>query len=186
MVEMGVDARLFTLASPQAVEDMHHVTMAEAQDYDLVTDDRYGELDLEPYKEGIVAWTRPEGLAAPGNVDQLTFLCRRGQPEILFFLKDQAGAYETKSVADGGHLHTNLAGDFSKVDASFVAARDVGPDAYLTISVTRGFAQALTSTPEVDLTIWFPSIVGGGFSATLNFSDTDHSKLEYTFSHCIE
>ncbi|MEM6887583.1 MAG: hypothetical protein AAGA74_02340 [Pseudomonadota bacterium] len=182
MVEMGVDARLFTLASRQAAEGMHYVTSVEAKEFDLVTDEAYGQLNLEPYKEGIIAWTRPDGPSAPGNVDQVTFLCRGGHPEILFFLRNQAGIYERKSVANGGHFQ----GSLGKLDASFVSGRDAGTDAYYTIYIGREYGERLFSRSEVNLTIWYPSVIGGSIGANLVFSETDHKKLRYTFAHCIE
>lgn len=183
MVEMGVDARLFTLASSQTFEGMHYVSAVESRDYDLVTDEAYGDLNLEPYKSGVVAWTRPDGPAAPGNVDQVTFLCKGGEPEILFFLRGRASDIEFKSQAtNGGAFQTNI----GSILPSSVSARASGNDAYYTIKVTRDYAFLLTGVEQVDLTIWYPTIVGGSIGASLNFSEIDHKKLQYAFAHCIE
>lgn len=183
MVEMGVDARLFTLASAQASEGMHYVTATEATQYDLVTDEAYSELNLEPYKSGVVAWTRPEGPGAPGNVDQITFLCKGGDPEILFYVQGGASYVEIRSRADNGGQFNPSTGEI--LPAS-VSARAAGNDAYYTVSVTPSFTSLLSSTEKVNLTIWYPTIVGGSIGADLAFSEIDQQKLQYTFRNCID
>ncbi|MEX0338000.1 MAG: hypothetical protein AB3N11_03065 [Arenibacterium sp.] len=185
MVEMGIDARLFTLASQQGQEGMHHVTQSEAREYDLVTDDGYSALNLEPYGNGVIAWTRPEGPGAPGNVDQVTFYCRAGTPEILFFLENQPDIIDSKALAGEGKFN----GSLDRFDLSDrpvrITGHQRGTDAYYTISTEPALAQVLAQTTDASLNIWYPPIVGGGFTAELVFTDTDRAKLSYAFSHCI-
>lgn len=77
MVEMGVDARLFTQSATAGPNEVVRLTLEQARDYGVVTRNAWEAWFLEPLGQGVIAASRrmiPTG--AYDQVTQVSALCR--------------------------------------------------------------------------------------------------------------
>ena len=181
LVEMGADARVFTLASGKTGNDMHLITAQEATEYDLVTPRGYGPFYLEPYGKGLVAASKRLDAPTPYDlVAQMTAYCKKGAPKLLFHapqhgLTDQSPApfvmnFETRS---------------DRTPASAVSIRTSESGAYLEVSLTAKQARAIESTTILGMGFEFPRAAGGQYPTYFELSDMDRKMIQAAFKFCL-
>ncbi|MGP6086937.1 hypothetical protein [Antarctobacter jejuensis] len=182
MVEMGVDARIFKLASGTGSDDMYRLTHDQALQYDLITPRGYEPFFMEPYRNGVIASSRR---ASPTNgydlANQITFLCRNNEPFALI-----------RAVG----VNTNLASEATTATISMdgrnypgtarVEARSTGDWDYITLSLTRSMADDLIGADEVYLAAEYSRASGAARRVSLDLSDMDRAMIKSAFTLCIE
>lgn len=182
MVEMGVDARIFTLASAQESQGMYYVTQDQAEDYDLVTRYGYDDFFLEPYKSGLIAASRRLDPPQPyDGVDQVSFFCRGGRPHALL----HAAVHGLDNSAQGVPIFWTDSTSQSLPDSA-VSLRVSGTDAYLTIAMTPEQGRALTEAETFAIGAGYARVQGGDYVAAKKPGALDREMIRAAFRFCID
>lgn len=182
MAEMGIDARVFVLASNETSTSMYHVSRAEAEEYDLVTPSGFSDFFLEPYNGGIVAASkRQDGVRDNDYVEQITAFCRGDQQKLLYY----AG---THGLITGYGAGMGLEIDNQEYDlpADAVTVQVTESGAYITATLTSDLANALVGAQNIQTWFNFPSVAGGFYPVKLNTSELDRRMLGSAFRFCLE
>jgi hypothetical protein len=185
ILEMGVDARIFTRATEAASDQFFFPSREQLAEYDLVTRRGFAPFFLEPFKIGVIAASKR--LDAPrlnDEVTQLTAYCSNGAARFLlsaprhglskgmeFFdpgIRLVPATLGSVSAA-GANVRIWSTGDFGYVELSFAAA-DIAP---------LYQADAMTVFLEV------PRVNGGTYRASSTLSAMDKKMLQSAFTHCI-
>lgn len=182
MVEMGIDARIFTLASLQGSDQMHHVTVTEAEAYDVTTPFGYAPVFLEPYKDGLIASAkRLDTVSAYSGVDQVTFFCRGGQPLVLFH-----AALHALEETSPGTFEAEIDGTFVSLPGDSLTIRPNGEEAFITATVTPEIAQGIAGASDIWLSASFARVIGGNYAAWMQPSPMDRRMIASAFRFCID
>lgn len=182
MVEMGVDARIFTLASAQESSGMYYVTPEQAEQYDLTTRYGYDDFFLEPYKSGLIAAAKRLDPPQPyDGVDQMSFYCRGGQPFALLHAVNQGLTGNDQGFPIFWTDETS-----QKLPDSAVSVRVTGPDAYLTIALTPAQATAMTKANTFAIGAGYGRVIGGDYVAAKQPTPKDRQMMAAAFRFCID
>ncbi|MGR3367059.1 MAG: hypothetical protein ACU0CC_13855 [Sagittula sp.] len=182
MVEMGVDARIFTLASAQDSTGMYYVTQPQAEEYDLVTRVGYDAFFLEPYKDGLIAASKRIDPPQPyDGVDQMSFYCRAGQPYALLHASVHALSPEERGSPIFWTDNTE-----QKLPEDAVSVRVDGEDAYLTIRISPPQAQAMAAAGTFAIGAGYGRVIGGNYVAAKKPTPLDRRMLDAAFRFCID
>lgn len=181
IVAMGVDARVFSLASTKGEDEMHKVTEAEAEAYDLVTPYGFHDFFLEPYGNGVVAASkRKTQTGAYDLVEQMTAYCKKGEARLLFHAPqhglNQATAKDLILTHDGKR---------TVVDASRTRIRLTDAGAYIETRLTTSQAAVVTKATKLGTAYRFPRVVGGSYGTAFTLSEMDRKMLSAAFRLCL-
>lgn len=109
IVEMGVDARLFSAAAETSFQDMHYPDQNQRLEYDIETVYGFEHFFMEPYGKGVVAASRRRGSTHPyDRVDQLTVFCRNGMGYALLSINGEGQFVPDLTFADAEVMVTDL------------------------------------------------------------------------------
>lgn len=178
LVEMGVDARVFTFASQENDRSMFYPNDAQAQEFALKTPYGFDHFQLEPYKQGIVAYSKRKG-----DVDlydltmQLTAYCKRGSPKLLYLMA--AGLTETANFAFSAD------GKEYSVSADNVTVKPAGDGALLEVTLSKAQATSLTRATSMSSSFNYYRAIGGFFPYRKDLNDMDRQSLSAAFKFCI-
>lgn len=194
IVEMGVDARIFTTASGTRPEAMTYLTQAEAISYNVVTPQGFGTFFIEPYRDGIVAASRRNGpTRAYDQVRQTTIFCPDGRPGHATILltadgtDGMAGRISASNADLTAHISTR---DISANAQSFpapasrVAVRGSGQDIFFEIAIGAEEIRALLRAAYISVRIDTPR-ASGGYGAWHDLTEQDRRMIRSAFMHCI-
>ena len=181
LIEMGVDPRLFVLASATPSADMLYPSREQRLDFDLETPRGFGPFWLEPYGAGIVAASKR--LDAPRAYDetvQLTAFCRDGEARLMVTVPNV--------WAETGYdalLEVGSATDVFQIGTEDVAARKDDQNGYFEVSLNSRAAQALVAASEMELTVLAPRVAGGPHWMRRALTDMDRRMIAAAFRFCI-
>jgi hypothetical protein len=192
IVEMGVDARLFTRAAATRFESMYYPDRDERVEYDVDTPSGFDHFFLEPYGSGVVAASKRLG-ATHGydRVDQMTAYCWDGQARVLLtvsgenqFIPDADGAVFEVSVSETAQP---TRADWSGVDVTSARARTWLNSSGGFIEITFDPADVPISQTTRVFTAWFDRgrASGGLYRATTLLNEMDRQMLQAAFRMCI-
>ena len=181
LVSMGVDARVFSLASTMGEDEMYYVSPQEAETFDLVTPYGYENFFMEPYGNGVVAASkRKTQTGAYDLVEQMTAFCRKGEARLLF----HAPQHGLKQATPEDLILTHD-GKRTTVPAKNVKIRVTDDGAYLEARLSKAHAKAVTSATKLGTAFRFPRVVGGSYGAYFDLSDMDRKMLSAAFQLCL-
>jgi len=181
LVEMGVDARVFALASGKTGSDMHMITQEEALEFDLVTPRGFGPFFLEPYGAGVVAASkRLDRVSAYDLVTQMTAYCKKGKPKLLFHAPEHGLWDET-----GAPFIVNFDNGSEKLAETAVSLRVSDSGAYLEVSLPVKIARAIEGTTNLGTGFDFARAAGGFYPAYFTLTDMDRQMLKAAFKLCL-
>ena len=179
LVAMGIDARVFGVASQALPSEMIWFGHGEGEDYALVTPTGYEPLAIEPYRDGIVAFTRRKDPTTTYDlVHQISAFCRPGKPALLFtadFVPDRGAAF-----------HISIDGTEFEVGESAVTARpSADGSGVLQVGIPQAVADRMAAGRLIETWFDFGMAEGGDFSAYLELSERDRTMLKAAFRFCI-
>lgn len=181
LVEMGVDARVFSLASGKTGTDMHMISQQESIDFDLVTPRGFGPFFLEPYGNGVVAASKRQDAVGPYDLaTQMTAYCKKGQAKLLIHAPEH-GLWNEKPVA----FDVNFQDRSERVPASAVSLRISDSGAYLEVTLPKDLTRAIESAERLGTGFQYPRVAGGFYATSFTLSDMDRSMLKAAFKLCL-
>jgi hypothetical protein len=179
LIEMGVDPRLFVLASATPSAEMVYPTPEQRLDYDVETPRGFGPFTLEPYGKGIVAASKRQD--PPRIYDQavqITAFCRDGSARLLMTVPEAPAEAGLDALLELG----------SATDArpiAEVSARAGDKVALFEVSLPPAAARALAKAPELALTINAPRVAGGPHWMRRALTEMDRRSIAAAFRFCI-
>lgn len=176
LIEMGVDARLFSLGSQAEQAGMIYPEPQQMLDFDLVTPDAFGAFFLEPFRNGIVAASRRTGpTRLYDEMTQLTALCRGGVPALLVsangFMENAAPA--TVYLDDGRYF---------SVGRERIKTRG---ESAIEVTLTSAEKDALATAQEFNIHVARAQVYGGNIRGGFNLNAMDRNMIAAAFRHCI-
>jgi hypothetical protein len=181
LIEMGVDPRLFVLASATPSAAMVYPSEAELLDYDVVTPRGYSAFLLEPYKNGVVAASRR--LDAPRIYDmagQVTAFCRAGEPRLLMTVPEVPPEPGLEA-----RLVLGAEGRDYLIEPARVGARAGHEEALFDVLLPAEAAQALTEAAVMEFTIDASRVSGGPHWMRRELTAMDRRAITAAFRFCI-
>jgi hypothetical protein len=181
LVEMGVDARVFALASGKTGTDMHMITQQEALEFDLVAPRGFGSFFLEPYGNGVVAASKRVDRTGPYDlVTQMTAYCKKGKPKLLFHAPEH-GLYDQGAR----QFYLEVDGRAEVVAESAVSIRQSDSGAYLEVTLPAPVARLMEQGATLGTGFDFPRSAGGSYGTYLTLSEMDRQMLKAAFRLCL-
>ena len=192
MVEMGVDARLFTVASETGFGQMYFPDRPERQQYDVETAVGFGHFTMEPYGDGVVAASKRLGPThAYDRVDHLTLYCRQGRAFALLTVGgENQWVPEPEDITAG--ISTSL---LAQANAKAWSTLNLDRTAVRTwTSVLGGYIELSFDAASVligDDTKWFRAFLGasraagGWYGAAVELNQMDRDMLRTALRLCI-
>ncbi|MFT5796914.1 MAG: hypothetical protein ACI84R_000969 [Candidatus Azotimanducaceae bacterium] len=179
LVEMGIDARLFALASEAGSDEMFYPTEATAEKYNVITPRGYAPFFMEPYGKGVVAAAKrntPAG--AYDSVYQVTTFCSKGDAKLLF---TAVGFAPDRSVS----FHLEVDSGKYTIPPNRVSTRKNAKDGYLEVILTDRESKALTNTTTLRTYFDYSRAEGWGYSTSLELSDLDRKMIAASYRLCL-
>lgn len=178
MLEMGIDARVFTLASKEKDSSMFYPNDEQSQNFLLKTPYGFSHFQLEPYKDGIIAFSKRKG-----DVDlydytmQLTAYCKRGSPKLLFLMGIPLEETADFSFYSGDKEHV--------VSANNVTLKPAKDNVLLEVTLTQTQALNFARADTISSYFSYARVFGGFFPYDLNLNELDKKSLSAAFRFCI-
>lgn len=192
IVEMGVDARLFTRAAETQFESMYFPDAEARRQFDVETQTGFDHFFMEPYRNGVVVASKRIGPThAYDRVDQLTAYCQNGQARILLTMR---GENQFAPSTDGASIRVDVAltsqpalNDWIGVSDGSAMARSWKNDSGAFIEIAFDPAAVpVTDKTEVFRASFFRSRADGGdYRAVVQLNDMDRQMLRAAFRMCI-
>jgi len=192
MVEMGVDARLFTASSRAGPSDLIRFTIEEAMAFGVVTPRAFGNWILEPYKQGIVAASKR--MVATGPYDQVmqsTAFCRSSGniPSLLMTVEHSGGNPSPDDLLGHKERFTisprgNAPEQTVTVPASQVKAFASGKRLQIEVTLSADIVARITRSAAFGVQLIVPRVLGG-YQVSHVLSDKDRDMLDAAFRLCI-
>lgn len=194
VLEMGIDARLFISASATPFDKMHYLTEEQAIDVGISPPNTFSPIDLEPYKGGIIAFSKRQIPLEPYDASmQVTFYCRgRGEP---FALMTAVGPEESNPAVTNGYVEGiwsdspgRITADDHMIDlppGSVYQRFDPG-FLYYEVEMKKEWLQRLINASDLNITIDRPRVMQWSVRMNLELNDGDRQALSAAFRFCIE
>ena len=178
IVEMGIDARIFTLAASAEGKKMYYPPREVAEDFGLITPFGYAPFIMEPYGKGVVAAAKRNTPTGPYDaVYQVTTFCSKGRNKLLF----TAGFAPKRSV----DFHLTLDGTTFTIPPARVSTRSNETTGYLEVVLNDREMKALTRATKVQSYFEYSRAEGWGFPARLELSDLDRKMIGASYRLCL-
>ncbi|MCP4818429.1 MAG: hypothetical protein GY883_04520 [Shimia sp.] len=194
IVEMGVDARIFSKASQAGAQELTHFTKTQAVDYNIVTPLGFGDWFIEPFKDGIIAASKRRGpTRAYDQVHQTTVYCSSEHSGVATIMLTAAGneGYAERIRENlpnvTGTLFVSIPAtdqETFEIPSDRVKIRGSGDDIWLDFQIHLPEMRALLNTTEFHLRLDAPR-VAGGFYANHSVTDADRAMIRSALMHCI-
>ena len=181
ILEMGVDARVFVVASAENSQSMFHVDAEQARNYDLVTPPGYAPFILKPYREGIIASAeRTDATRLYDLADQISAFCRGGTPGLLVRAKEHGLSGEEQ--AGLWALVDDQEFEFPETSVKLIVSDEA---AFISATIDDAMASAMMEAQQVRTSFGFANYAGGEYAVELKLSDMDREMLAAAFRYCI-
>ncbi|MCC5956898.1 MAG: hypothetical protein JJU07_12405 [Natronohydrobacter sp.] len=176
LIEMGVDARLFSLGSQTEQAGMIYPEPQKMLDFDLITPDGFGAFFLEPFRNGILAASRRTGpTRLYDEMTQLTALCRGGVGSLLVsangWMEDVGPA--TVYLSDGS---------FFSIGRDRITTRG---ESAVEVTLAAAESAAFAKADGVEISVGRSQASGGEIKGGINLSAMDRNMIAAAFRHCI-
>lgn len=190
LVEMGIDARLFLAASQFGTDEMYYLTEEDALNYDILLPTGFGPLTMEPYLDGVIAFSRrldlPDQIRPHDHTTQITFFCEADQPRILLTSKWRGVSQHLSQTEAQIGLYQSPT-SFT-VSSSFLSVREDSDHTYITIRFPATWRTRIIEEVEQRdfyVNLFSSNAHGGDFGASLGLSELDVEMIKSSFSLCI-
>lgn len=177
-IEMDVDPRFLRLPANVGPTDLHYVSEDEARKYNLYTSSEFGDVFLEPYKDGVVAAAKRQTDPTSNDfIYQITTFCRSGANYILY-----TGALVPSEPAE---LSLSLDGRDFEIAASAVTSEVRQKLRLLEVELPTDVSATLSATTSFYSTFGYSVADGGFYPVALKISEMGQKMIKSSFSHCI-
>lgn len=185
IVEMGVDARIFSRATEAARDEIFFPSREQLTEYELVTREGFAPFILEPYASGIIAASkRLDVPRAYDVVTQLTAYCKNGGARFLLSAP-QHGLSTGMDFFDAGmrFLPDSLGSVLlSEKDVRIWSSPQSG---FVELSFTADQIARLYAAEKVSVFLTTARAAGGTYSAVVTLGDMDKEMLKAAYRFCI-
>lgn len=181
VVEMGVDARIFADASIIASGDMLFPTAETMLQYSITTPERYSHFSIDPYKNGIVAFSKKLiPLQVYDENKQLTAYCKDGTPYLLY-----TSRLDGLPIAGLSIYLKEESDDAISIDKSNVQVVGNDGGASIKVRITRKIADKIQSSKYFYSSYNLAPAEGGEHQFELRLNAQDRKFLKAAFRLCI-
>ncbi|WP_207541256.1 COG3904 family protein [Sabulicella rubraurantiaca] len=181
IIEMGVDPRLFVLASATPSTAMTYPSLEQRLAYDIETPRGFDRFVLEPYRAGVIAVSkRRDTPRIYDQASQLTAFCRARAARLLLTVPGvpvEAGV--------GATLGFGPTAAEREIRPAQVSSRAAGDGAVFEVALTPEEAQALAQAREMRLQINAPRVAGGPHWMQRTLTSADRQTIAAAFRFCI-
>lgn len=179
IIEMGVDARIFTLASKEADSSMFYASSAQTEKFSIITPYGFDHFIIEGYKNGIVAYSKRKGdVDLYDYTKQLTAFCKNGQPKLLYFMDVALDQTAKFTLYTDNAEHT--------VSEQNIVVRPGKETSFLEVALTKQQARAIANASAIETYFSYARVFGGSFPYQLELSPLDKKAVAAAFKFCIE
>jgi hypothetical protein len=186
IVEMDVDARLFTLASERIGGDMFFPGPEELAEYDVVTPAGFDHFRLEPYGSGVVAASarlKPTGYR--DLVTDLVAFCAEATPSLMLTSSVPNGITEDMTLFEAGLRFRDAPDAPLVIDGPRIATWADDTAGHIRFDLTTAEAAQVLGAPLFEAYFDTTGAEGGTYSAKIEMNDMDRRMLEAAFRLCI-
>lgn len=191
MVEMGADARLFTVSSRAGPSELFRFTIEDAMKFGIVTPRPFSNWVLEPYKRGVVAASKRTVATGPYDLAiQSTAFCRSSTnpPSLMMTVKrmsnlsaDDLAGYEIRvNVAPQGGSQKHI----TTIPIDQIKVFGSGQTLQIEATLDNHLASLITKSESFLVTPLIPRTLGG-YTVSHILSDKDRAILDAAFRLCI-
>lgn len=190
LVEMGIDARLFLAASQFGEGEMYYLTEEDALNYGVISPTGFDHLTMEPYLDGVIAYSRrldlPDQIRPHDHTVQISFFCEGGEPRILITSKWR-NVLQFLSRAEPAIGRYHSPSSFT-APSSFVSVREDNEYTYITLefpSTWRSRLLEIVDQRDFGVNLFPGNAAGGDFGGQIDLNDLDVEMIRSSFSLCI-
>lgn len=188
LVEMGIDARMFGLASETAPKEMLFPSRKQLQKFNVILQRGYSSFVLEPLKDGIIAKSYRLTDSSPyDRAVGLNAFCKNGLPRFVI-------------LTAGGIIHEEYSIPFSGAGIRYsdneISETEIEEQSIsMWATKSNGNIELIISKKEIrkiikskSLAVYFnaPSVAGGVYGVFKDLTHLDKLMLGSAFKHCIE
>lgn len=197
LVEMGIDARLFLAASQFGADEMYYLTEEDALNYGILLPTGFGPLTMEPYLDGVIAFSRrldlPDQIRPHDHTTQITFFCEADQPRILLTSKWLGVADYFNDAAERNDpnvlsIGVPFAGGGKSLPTSWVHASESNQKTTLIVKFPDEQRHVLLKELEKEefwINVFLSNAGGGDFGVNLELTQMDRAMIKSALSLCI-
>jgi|GEM_PF-5096174 len=189
MVEMGVDARVFTEASTKGRDELMRFERAAAEELGILTPHAFSRWFIEPYNGGIIAASRRQiPTHAYSLVTQATLYCSNGQATIMLTAPEATWLGADDFFANQGAWiywqHPSGEVERENIPKSRVAVSTDDNGAQIRIRLSRDDVAAAVRATSFEVQLSVPR-ASGGFWFGRSLLENDGELLRSATTHCI-
>jgi hypothetical protein len=186
LVEMGVDARLFSLASSAASDKMFYPTPDQLAHYDVVTPKGFDHFLLEPFEKGIVAASsRLDTARDYDEVTRLTAFCRDGVARLMLTARPSSGIHAKMDNFGAGVRFASSKIIPIKVIRDRIRTWATEKGGFIEFSLTQTDVKRLFQAEEMTVFFETARAEGGDYEAAVRLRDMDKKMLAAAFRFCV-
>lgn len=179
--EMGIDPRIFRLASGTASTDLYFPNAQEFAKLRLSTPEGFGQMRLEPAGIGVAAISDSLDPARPyTHFIKMTVYCEFGYP--TFTLLSDSGQLSAMEEYGNRWLHV----DGQDISLTSFEIEDVGRNSLFHYRTDKSTSEAIMSASSIVAGFFADEASGGLYEASLSLSDQDRAALTAAFNNCVE
>jgi hypothetical protein len=181
LTEMGIDPRVFRLASRTASSDLYFPTAEEFAALRLSTPLGFGQLRLVPSGRGVAAVSNSLDPASPyTHFIEMTIYCHFGhlRLDLLSDIGQRSGFEE--------YGNRWLLVDEQEIGLTGFQIEDVENRSVFRYEVEKSYSELIAFADSIVVGFFADEASGGLYEATINLNDQDRASLFAAFNNCVE
>lgn len=190
ILEMGVDARVFVVASAEDSHSMFHLDGTQASGYDLVTPSGFAAFALFARDEGVIARSeRQSPIQLYDIAERVTLFCSGGTPMVSMssselYLED--GSYVSFFTGVGMDPEAYEFQQEFEIDATAVTVSETDVDYTLTAELSDEIAAAMLGVADIHLSFGVAPVDGGPLDLELVPTTADRQAMAAAWKFCVD
>ena len=189
IVQMGIDARMLIHFQHYGADSVYVFNETDAIKYGIVTNRRFSEWFIEPYRQSIIAASEKLGTSGPyDQVAQVTTYCRlNGKQKKSYLLmsvplQDYSDPKET--IRNGAILRYGTGStDYVEINSEVIKGWKDKSFMQIEIALSEYESSIFTQGKYVNISLNAPRVIGG-FKYETDLSLRDRKFIEASFFHC--
>lgn len=185
VLEMEIDARIFTVASNAPPDQMYVPDDKTLLEYEIITPAGFSQFALRAAQNGVVADSdRQHASNKYQNLTTLTAYCQQGVQKLLF-------QTNVMPLFDWGPAQLNITyyvGEepyYETIETSSVSLQKNETQVYVIAEISKQLSGHLEQADKIESSFDYPNAAGGGYEFSLELDDNDHQSLNAAFRLCI-
>ena len=187
LLEMGVDARLFSLASSADSNKMSYPTLDQLMANRVVTPKGFDHFSLEPQEKGIVAASRRlDDPRIHDEVTNLTAFCRDGVARFMLTAQPSTGIHAKMDNFGAGVSFSSSKIKPIEVIRDRIRTWATEKGGFIELSLTKTDVKRLFQAEEMTVFFDTANSEGGCYHATVRLHEMDKKMLAAAFRFCLD